>query len=95
VLVSKLEVNRAPQVDGDVAVDEDALARTIEIIRPAVQADGGDIALAGVEPGGVVRIRFMGACVTCPISTATLKDGVERILRDRVPGVTTVEQAEE
>ncbi len=93
--MTKLEVNRGPQVDTGVELDEEALARTIEAIRPAVQADGGDIALVGVEPGGVVRIRFMGACVTCPISSATLKDGVERILRDRVPGVTAVEQAED
>ena len=71
-------------------VDEAALQRTMDAIRPALQADGGDIELLAVEDGGVVKVQLMGACGTCPISTDTLKAGVERILRDRVPGVTQV-----
>lgn len=64
---------------------------TIEIIRPALQADGGDIVLRGVdEESGVVSVSLVGACGTCPASTGTLKVGVERIMRDRVPGVTEV-----
>ena len=62
---------------------------TIEYIRPAVQADGGDIKLASVEDG-VVNIEMLGACVGCPMSIATLKSGIERILKDKVPGVTEV-----
>ena len=64
----------------------------IEVIRPAVQADGGDLFLRDVdEATGVVTVELTGACVSCPASTVTLKAGVERILKDRVPGVTAVE----
>lgn len=64
---------------------------TIEIIRPALQADGGDIALHDIdEAAGIVYVTLLGACGTCPSSTVTLKAGVERILRDRVEGVREV-----
>ena len=67
---------------------------TIDIIRPSIQADGGDIFLRDVSDDGVVIVELTGACVTCPASTITLKFGVERILKDRVPGVTEVRQSE-
>jgi len=64
---------------------------TIEVIRPALQADGGDIELVDVdEDTGVVTVRLVGACGTCPVSSETLKGGVERIMRDRIDGVTEV-----
>ncbi|MEX2626443.1 MAG: NifU family protein [Ilumatobacteraceae bacterium] len=64
---------------------------TIEVIRPALQADGGDIVLRDVDPEtGVVQVTLVGACGTCPVSTDTLKAGIERIMRDRVDGVTEV-----
>lgn len=64
---------------------------TIEVIRPALQADGGDIVLHDVdETTGVVSVELVGACVGCPASTQTLKAGIERIMRDRVDGVTEV-----
>ena len=64
---------------------------TIEVIRPALQADGGDIVLRDVhEDTGVVEVELVGACVGCPASTQTLKAGIERIMRDRVDGVTEV-----
>jgi len=70
---------------------QDAVAQVIEAIRPAVQADNGDIFLRGVdEDTGVVTVELTGACVSCPASTVTLKAGVERILKDRVSGVTEV-----
>ena len=62
----------------------------INLIRPAVQADGGDIELVDVTPQGVVQIRFHGACNGCPSSTMTLHMGIERNLRERVPEVTQV-----
>ena len=72
------------------------VARTIEVIRPAVQADGGDIYLRDVnEDNGVVTVELVGACVSCPASTVTMKAGIERILRDRVPGVTAVVSPDE
>ena len=64
---------------------------TIQAIRPAIQADNGDIMLIDVdESTGLVTVELIGACVSCPASTVTLKAGIERILRDRVPGVTEV-----
>jgi Fe-S cluster biogenesis protein NfuA len=68
--------------------------QTIEVIRPAIQADGGDIRLCEVdEETGVVTVELLGACVSCPASTMTLKAGIERILKDRVEGVTEVVNA--
>lgn len=78
----------AASPDSD-AIDE-RLRETIEAIRPAVQADGGDIFFHGIDDRGVVTVELVGACVSCPASTLTLKAGVERILKDRVPGVTSV-----
>jgi Fe-S cluster biogenesis protein NfuA len=64
---------------------------TIEVIRPALQADGGDIILRDVnEETGVVSVSLTGACVGCPASSQTLKAGIERIMRDRIDGVTEV-----
>ncbi len=74
----------------------DKVADVIEIIRPAIQADGGDIELLEVdESDGVVIVQLSGACVSCPASTVTLKSGIERILVDRVPGVTEVRQPDD
>ena len=64
---------------------------TIEVIRPALQADGGDIELQDVdEATGIITVRLVGACGTCPASTQTLKAGIERIMRVRIDGVTEV-----
>ncbi len=60
-------------------------------IRPALQADGGDIELVDVTKEGVVKVRLVGACVGCPMSTMTLSLGIERTLKERVPGVKRVE----
>jgi Fe-S cluster biogenesis protein NfuA len=69
----------------------DRVLETIDVIRPALQADGGDIVLKEVdEEAGRVTVELVGACGTCPISTTTMKAGIERILRDRVEGVTEV-----
>jgi Fe-S cluster biogenesis protein NfuA len=62
----------------------------IDLIRPAVQADGGDIELVDVSDEGVVKIRFHGACHGCPSSTMTLHMGIEKNVRERVPEVTQV-----
>ena len=72
-------------------LDEAKVRATIEAIRPAIQADAGDIFLRGVDvESGVVEVELVGACVSCPASTVTLKAGIERILKDRVEGVTEV-----
>lgn len=62
----------------------------INLIRPAVQADGGDIELVNVTGEGVVQIRFHGACHGCPSSTMTLQMGIERNLKEKVPEITSV-----
>ena len=66
---------------------------TIVVIRPALQADGGDIVLHDVnEETGVISVELVGACTTCPASDQTLKAGIERIMKDRIDGVTEVVQ---
>jgi Fe-S cluster biogenesis protein NfuA len=63
----------------------------LESIRPALQSDGGDVEfLEFREPDGVVEVRLIGACESCPISMLTLKQGIERRLRSSVPEVTEV-----
>ena len=72
---------------------QEQVEQVIEIIRPAIQADGGDINLLDVdETSGVVTVELTGACVSCQASTITMKAGIERIMKDRVPGVTAVVQ---
>ncbi len=71
------------------SIDIDQLNEALEYIRPAIQMDGGDIVLTSVE-GGKVDLQMVGACGGCPLSMMTLKAGIERILMDRVPGVTEV-----
>jgi Fe-S cluster biogenesis protein NfuA len=69
---------------------KERVQNVINLIRPAVQADGGDIELVDVNAEGVVQIRFHGACHGCPSSNMTLKDGIIRNLREKVPEVTQV-----
>jgi len=62
----------------------------LEKIRPTLQADGGDVELVDVSDG-VVKVRLTGACAGCPMSTMTLKMGVERILKEQIPEIKAVE----
>ena len=66
---------------------EAALAK----IRPNLQADGGDVELADVTDDGVVKVRLVGACAGCPMSTMTLAFGIEQELKKQVPGVKRVQ----
>lgn len=68
--------------------------RVIELMRPAVQSDGGDIEFVDMTEDGVVRIRLHGACVGCPSSSITLQHGIERNLRQHVPEVRGVAAVE-
>ena len=82
---------------GDAAVmdrdeQEAGVLAAIDAIRPALQADGGDIVFKRISDEGVVYVELVGACGSCPVSTMTLKAGVERIIMDRVPGITSVEE---
>ncbi|MEM3421980.1 MAG: NifU family protein [Candidatus Hadarchaeum sp.] len=62
----------------------------IEKIRPALQADGGDVELVDVTDDGIVKVRLVGACAGCPMSTMTLAFGIERELKKQIPGVKKV-----
>jgi Fe-S cluster biogenesis protein NfuA len=64
---------------------EAALAK----IKPALQADGGDVELVAVE-GGVVKVKLTGACASCPVAMVTLKQGIERILKEQIAEVKEV-----
>jgi Fe-S cluster biogenesis protein NfuA len=65
---------------------ESALAR----VRPALQADGGDVELVEVTEDGTVKLKLTGACSGCPMSTMTLKQGIERVLKTEVPEIKEV-----
>jgi len=64
--------------------------KVIEEIRPMLRMDGGDIELVDVSNDGVVKVRLQGACAGCPGATMTLKFGVEKILKEKIPEVTAV-----
>ncbi len=66
------------------------IIETLDAIRPQLQADGGDIEFVDVDEEGQVQVRLTGACRGCPMSQMTLAWGVERVLKERVPGVTRV-----
>ncbi len=66
--------------------------KALEKIRPSLQADGGDVSLIAVEEDGTVKVQLTGACGSCPMSTMTLKQGIERVLKEQVPGVKEVLQ---
>ncbi len=69
---------------------KEAVEKALAKIRPMLQRDGGDVELVEVDQG-VVKVRLTGACKGCPMSQMTLKNGIERLLKQEVPGLTTVE----
>lgn len=71
-------------------VDKKDVEAVLNLIRPSLQADGGDVKLIDVNDDGIVTVELQGACKGCPLSQITLANGVERILKERVPGVTRV-----
>lgn len=77
--------------DQDRAGREQELRDLIDLMRPAVQSDGGDLELVSFDvQSGSVEVQLRGACSSCAISSATLQGGVERILKGRLPWVTEV-----
>ena len=75
---------------GDEKSLDDKVAEVIESIRPMLQNDGGDIELVGIDEENNVKVRLQGACRGCPGAAMTLKMGVERLLKERVPEVKQV-----
>ncbi len=70
---------------------KDRIIQALEEIRPALQADGGDVELVDVTPEGLVQVRLKGACHGCPMAQMTLKAGIEQALKASVPEITGVE----
>ena len=66
------------------------MQEAINIVRPNLQADGGDVELVDVSEDGVVKVRLTGACHGCPMSQMTLKNGIEKIITQQVPGIKEV-----
>ena len=69
---------------------KEKIEEALKKIRPMLQADGGDVEVVAVEDG-VVKVRLKGACAGCPMSQMTIKNGVERILKEQIPEVSSVE----
>ena len=81
----------APQTNSNLY---ERVAEVINGIRPYIQGDGGDIDLVSVEADGTVKVKLSGACSGCPHAAMTLKMGIERALRERVPEVREVVNVE-
>jgi len=92
LLVKSIERYHTREMDNDAGKSNlfDRVQKIINLIRPALQSDGGDIELIDVSEDGVVRIRFHGACVGCPSSNLTLQTGIERNLKNRIPEIQEV-----
>lgn len=70
---------------------KEQVQEVLDKLRPFIQQDGGDVELVDIEDG-VVKVRLLGACGSCPSSTITLKAGIERALVEEIPGISEVEQ---
>ena len=76
-----------------VPINRELLESTLNVIRQSLQADGGDVVLVNCDDDGVVTLEMQGACAGCPLSSYDMSEGIERILREHVPGVTKVQPA--
>ena len=71
---------------------KEKVAKALEDIRPFLQADGGDVELVDVTEEGIVKLKLTGSCGCCPMSTYTLKMGIEQKLKEKIPEVKEVQQ---
>ena len=71
---------------------KEEVLKVLEQIRPTLQADGGDVELVDITEDGIVKVRLKGACGSCPMSTMTLKMGIERAMLEQIPAVKEVVQ---
>jgi Fe-S cluster biogenesis protein NfuA len=69
---------------------KEKVQEVLDKIRPSLQADGGDVELVEVKDG-IVKVRLQGSCHGCPMSQMTLKMGIERLIKEQVPGITEVQ----
>lgn len=75
----------------DIEAFKTRVTEVIEQIRPSLQMDGGDIKLIDINDSGVVQVALQGACATCPHASMTMKMGVERVLKEEIPEVVSVD----
>jgi len=71
---------------------KEEVQKYIDKIRPSLQADGGDVELVEVTEDGIVKVKLLGACSGCPMSTLTIKNGIERTLKENIDGVEEVQE---
>ena len=71
---------------------KERVEEVLEEVRPALKADGGDVKLIEVTDDGIVKVKLTGACGCCPMSTYTLKMGIEQKLKEKIPEIKEVEQ---
>jgi Fe-S cluster biogenesis protein NfuA len=69
---------------------KEKVQKAIDKIRPNLQADGGDVQLVDVTDDGIVKVKLLGACHGCPMAQMTLKNGIERFLKNEIPEVREV-----
>jgi Fe-S cluster biogenesis protein NfuA len=86
-----MEEELGPVTVTDVKATTQRVEAALDKVRPALQADGGDAEIVAISPQGVVTLQLMGACGGCSMSTMTLKQGIERVVRMEVPEITSVE----
>jgi Fe-S cluster biogenesis protein NfuA len=72
---------------------KEKVEEVLNLVRPQLQADGGDVELVDVTEDGIVKLKLTGACDGCPMASMTLRNGIERILKERISEVKAVEQA--
>jgi len=69
---------------------KEQVQKALDLVRPGLQADGGDVELVDVSADGLVKVKLTGACHGCPMSQMTLKMGIEKILKKQVPGIKEI-----
>lgn len=83
--------NNSPITVTNIEETKKRVEAALDKVRPALQADGGDAEIVSITPQGVVTLQLVGACGGCAMSTMTLKQGIERVVRMEVPEITAVE----
>ena len=72
-------------------MNKEKVQEVIDKIRPGLQADGGDVEIVEITDDGIVKVKLLGACQGCPMSTMTIKNGIEKTLKKEVPEVKEVQ----
>ena len=74
-------------------ISKERVEEVLNLVRPAIQADGGDVELVKIREDNVIEVNMTGACGTCPMAIYTLKAGIERVLKEQIPEIKEVIQA--